>query len=297
MAKKKVKNEEEIEEERLLSLVPLFRKERKKGYSYALEFWEKHLNYRLHYVDLSNKAGESERLHKLPLSEKIKEDRLLVIWPENDDERELYNIWLLKKYLEQHRYMNLEIAKEEFFAILKDSPSPKKYIEKRLKEIQDKTLQLNPPPPKSSYRWYEPYELEGKVPIWRDVEPGVVTAFANTKYCVDFGNFLGEQLKELERDQNFKVESIEALDKVSHKIVLLFETGVIEHLKTNYKNLSDEQFAKLVSNIIGEENNVETIRKALVYINTTSPKNPINKTSSSKIKSLLIGYGIETTRI
>lgn len=78
-------------------------------------------------------------------------------------------------------------------------------------------------------------------------------------------------------------------DRVSHKILLLKELGIIEHLKSRYFSLSqnersDTDFARLLAIILNEVDSTETIRKAILAIGTGKNADPATGPGIKKVK-------------
>jgi len=101
----------------------------------------------------------------------------------------------------------------------------------------------------------------------------------------------------VEQFENNKTEQIEPLEleRVSHKVLILHELGILDHLKQTYSVLtidSDTNLSKLLTPLLGD--NIETIRAALKNLNTRTTKTIINKTSVRKVKAELTKLGIET---
>jgi len=116
-----------------------------------------------------------------------------------------------------------------------------------------------------------------------------------------FVQWLEERKKELEQDEAISENILpaEKLEKISHRIVLLHELGIIDLLKKERKDLNETYFAQLIGTLIGviEKEKVETIRKNLAYINVKHRNNPINNNSTNAVKSLLAKYGIGLKRL
>jgi hypothetical protein len=113
--------------------------------------------------------------------------------------------------------------------------------------------------------------------------------------------FVNELLNEVEiiEQTNIVSESrpIESLviDKANHKILILYELGVLDHLKNKYSTLaidSNTNLSKLLVPLLNEK--FETIRKALENLHQGKRKSVINKNSVRKVKSELNKLGIDT---
>ena len=94
-----------------------------------------------------------------------------------------------------------------------------------------------------------------------------------------------------------EAKQIEPLDieKASHKILVLHELGVLDHLKKTYPvpfQDTNTSLSKLLAPLLGEK--PETIRGALKNLNQSKPKGIINTASVRKVKAELSKLGIET---
>ena len=108
---------------------------------------------------------------------------------------------------------------------------------------------------------------------------------------------LGPNMVDLVKSRTEQTEQTEPLDiqKASHKVLILHELGVLDHLKQKYAVLtidSDTNMSKLLAPLLNE--NTETIRAALKNINTNTTRTIINKKSVRKVKAELNKLRIET---
>jgi hypothetical protein len=106
-----------------------------------------------------------------------------------------------------------------------------------------------------------------------------------------------EQLQDETISEN--ILPAEGLNKVAHKLVLLWELGIIQQLQREYKQLKPIDFARLIGAIVNETEKakIETIKKTIIYIGNKKENDPINPISIKKVKSLLAQFGIETKKI
>jgi hypothetical protein len=94
-----------------------------------------------------------------------------------------------------------------------------------------------------------------------------------------------------------ETEQIEPLDiqKATHKILILHELGILDHLKKNYSVFTidtNTNISKLLAPLLNEK--PETIRKAIENLHQGKPKSIINTASVRKVKAELSKLGIET---
>ncbi len=118
------------------------------------------------------------------------------------------------------------------------------------------------------------------------------------KYSLDW---LKKKNEENNQDETVSenISPAKTLNKIAHKLVLLWELGIIQLLEKENKDLPPIEIARLVGTIINEKDKaqIETIKKTLIYIGKKNPRSPINPTSIKKVKSILADYGIETKKI
>ncbi|MFD2200178.1 hypothetical protein [Shivajiella indica] len=96
--------------------------------------------------------------------------------------------------------------------------------------------------------------------------------------------------------------TLEELRYLSHKITLLYELGIIDLLKQRLQesnNLTATNLANLIGIIIdnNQKKDVNSIRKALSYIETNNKKNPINADSIKAVKKILIDLDLKPQKI
>jgi len=89
---------------------------------------------------------------------------------------------------------------------------------------------------------------------------------------------------------------------VGHKIVLLYELGIIEYLKKEYFSLlqserTDTDFAKLIAYLIGEKDKTENIRRAISGIKTGKKNDPATPPAIRQVKSYLATLDIDLKRL
>ncbi|MBL4676397.1 MAG: hypothetical protein JKY70_09375 [Mucilaginibacter sp.] len=105
---------------------------------------------------------------------------------------------------------------------------------------------------------------------------------------------------EVEKDDIENLPS-NRLTVVNHKIALLYELGVIDHLQKEYfsaqSNRTNTSFAKLISEIIGQPDSADTIRKNLSNLNTGSKNDPNKSVSVTHVKTFLSQFGIDLKRL
>lgn len=81
------------------------------------------------------------------------------------------------------------------------------------------------------------------------------------------------------------------LTAISHKVVLLYELGIIEYLtkvrNEKYPTLSNKQFAKLIGFILGIKGNSETIRKCISGYGQHTKDDPKSKKALKAVKAEL----------
>lgn len=283
--------EMEMEYKRRTDLIPQLHEERRKGYKYALAFWQKYFGVSL--FDTVNL--DHDEFLKLPLEERIFHKDILTIEPLGDIEREMRNLWYKEQFPNYYPKIDLEKVKQDYFKIMQNSPNPKEYLEKTLKEVE---VYINSYyEPKSNRRkWaeFDAYYYEGSEPDWKTASSLTVEEFVKAKFYIDYRKFLQEQLKEMEVNSklNAKDEVVEVLDKTAHKIVLLHEIGVIDFLEKRYSYLSKADFAKLICNVIGMEKKITTVTKTLRYLGHKDQRNPINDKSLREVQALLSSFGI-----
>lgn len=111
-----------------------------------------------------------------------------------------------------------------------------------------------------------------------------------------FIDYVLKYIETLDTDQK-ETEQIEPLDleKASHKILVFYELGILDHLRKNYSVLAvdtNTNLSKLLAPLLNEK--PETIRGALKNLNQSKPKGIINTASVRKVKAELSKLGIET---
>lgn len=127
------------------------------------------------------------------------------------------------------------------------------------------------------------------------VEPETVKQATTIK--IRYVTKLLEYIETIDIDQVRGTEQLEPLDitKASHKILVLYELGILDHLRKKYSVLaidSDTNLGHLLAALLGD--NYETVRAALKNLNPRTTRTIINKTSVRKVKAELIKLGIET---
>lgn len=91
-----------------------------------------------------------------------------------------------------------------------------------------------------------------------------------------------------------------SLDSVSHKVLLYDEIGIIDHVKSKYKNElnNNSQLAKFLAGLmnINDAAEIHNMSKILSRLGSKSKKKPENKKSIKIIKSELAKFGIDVKK-
>lgn len=96
-------------------------------------------------------------------------------------------------------------------------------------------------------------------------------------------------------DEPISDNELPVFKKVAHKVLAFYELGIITHLRKEYPKLKEEEIACLITGLFGlEEENKETVRKAIGYIGLPSSNKKAIQTTTAikKIKGELSKVGI-----
>ncbi|OKS84913.1 hypothetical protein [Mucilaginibacter polytrichastri] len=94
----------------------------------------------------------------------------------------------------------------------------------------------------------------------------------------------------------------DAPEKLSHRILLLYELGIVDFLSKEYFNSQQNDrnstdFAKIIAVIINEDDKVETIRKAISGMNTGNKSDIVTSTATKKVGTFLSNFNIKLKRL
>jgi len=133
-------------------------------------------------------------------------------------------------------------------------------------------------------------------------------ARSEVKEALDKLKFIvGDQEDEPSDQEGINIEKIFPNIKARHQFLLLYELGIIEHLKEELseRGISETQqndlyIAKLLAHIMNTELSPETIRKDRAYLthpNPTPKQNPKTGPAMQKVESILEKFNLTKKRL
>lgn len=247
--------------EKIFAHKPMFDTIRQRSYSEALDYWENNIRK---FPTSFSKVKDDFRYTE---EELFKSKDILHCEPSNDEERETYNKWYLKNYIEAFPSYDLNKYKERFFEVLEISPEPKMFIEDELGKVEKQIALLYKPnlhihPAAQRLQTdgviYEDYVLRGQAPDWKKVDSNAVSIFAAAKFRVDQRKFLKDQFIGIDRTVNIierdsrEEKEIVGLKKwnLQTKYFLLQKLGFTDLPLFKGNDISQTQKWKLIANIL-----------------------------------------------
>ena len=225
---------------------------------------------------------------------KDKNPKIFSLQPQTPDETRLLNEALFKFHFESGYNDRID----EINKSIKKSPLPINYIEECIKDIEDRySIEVLPEVNvfNADYYGYTAAK-QGRTENFYDFDIhkviNIVRKFATGAIDAHIQGYLREQLGNI--SSNATQLTPTKIDKISHKIILLHKTGVLNFIADKYySGIKGNSMAKLIGSLFNaDEIELETIRKTLTYLDTNNKKNPENETSLKKVKQYLLDFDI-----
>lgn len=225
---------------------------------------------------------------------KDKNPKIFSLQPQTPDETRLLNEALFKFHFESGYNDRID----EINKSIKKSPLPINYIEECIKDIEDRySIEVLPEVNvfNADYYGYTAAK-QGRIENFYDFDIhkviNIVRKFATGAIDAHIQGYLREQLGNT--SSNATQLTPTKIDKISHKIILLHKTGVLNFIADKYySGIKGNSMAKLIGSLFNaDEIELETIRKTLTYLDTNNKKNPENETSLKKVKQYLLDFDI-----
>lgn len=225
---------------------------------------------------------------------KDKNPKIFSLQPQTPDETRLLNEALFKFHFESGYNDRID----EINKSIKKSPLPINYIEECIKDIEDRySIEVLPEVNvfNADYYGYTAAK-QGRTENFYDFDIhkviNIVRNFATGAIDAHIQGYLREQLGNI--SSNATQLTPTKIDKISHKIILLHKTGVLNFIADKYySGIKGNSMAKLIGSLFNaDEIELETIRKTLTYLDTNNKKNPENETSLKKVKQYLLDFDI-----
>ena len=225
---------------------------------------------------------------------KDKNPKIFSLQPQTPDETRLLNEALFKFHFESGYNDRID----EINKSIKKSPLPINYIEECIKDIEDRySIEVLPEVNVFNADYYGYIAAkQGRTENFYDFDIhkviNIVRNFATGAIDAHIQGYLREQLGNI--SSNATQLTPTKIDKISHKIILLHKTGVLNFIADKYySGIKGNSMAKLIGSLFNaDEIELETIRKTLTYLDTNNKKNPENETSLKKVKQYLLDLGI-----
>lgn len=215
------------------------------------------------------------------------------------------NHWVLdadnwNKYLQ---YFNLHIEKR----VTGYPKNPLQWVEDIIKDHPKLKHVLEEGKPLKEYtsKWIDEYFLQGEV-----LPPGQLLVLYMQYLQDSIAAFYdtAEELRPAKASQGAApVEQAEPLiplelDKISHKILVLYELGILDQLTDNYPSLKTQKnLQALLALLLGvdaeKENKTGTIRRTLTYLHATGEQAVQTGKGIAAVKGQLEKIGIEVKRL